>query len=350
MFDPWGFPVMAPAVLFAAKYIQMKASGRDSESRRVAELMKSATSELNQLDAEEDSILSYVKCRDASKALARIRNYRSLMDRAHELDVTLNTLLGGKKIDALEAQEADLDRELSGIRRELQEDFEGYAPTAEESESWRSEFAALQSSLPAAQARLHEVCGSLEAERKNARDLAAIEGEMEFLHHRKGELDFLYKAYDEAIAALNAIMETVSAEYVPELSKRAGDYLASLTSGRYTSVCVGSGWEITTDCRDKSAVQPQMLSIGTQDQLHLALRIACGELLASGRKLPVILDDPFASFDRDRLDNALDMLASLAASNQIVLLTHDLHVLDWAKGLEKSGRVPCVVHELAGPD
>ncbi|HUV04194.1 MAG TPA: AAA family ATPase [Armatimonadota bacterium] len=346
--DPRAFLLLLPAFVLAIKCVQMRAAAPVAEFRHVTEMIGSAHSELKQLDAEEASILSYIHCRDADRAWAKIKRYRSLTDRIRELEIALNALLGGRKMEDWEAQEAQLARELSTVRRELEEDFPGYSPTAKETEAWRSEHAALQNSLPRAEARLHEVRGSLEAEKRNARDLAALEGEIEFLHGRKTELEFLYKAYGEAITALNTVTQAVSDEYLPELSERASGHLERITSGRYTSVCVKPDWEVSVDCRDKSAIQPSMLSIGTLDQMYFALRMACGGLLSDNRKLPVVLDDPFVAFDRPRLENVLDLLRVLAEENQILLLTHDPYVLDWARNLSSDG-TPVQIHELPGP-
>ena len=348
IFDRRNFLLLIPAIVFAFIYVA-KIIGRGTGFKHIAEMRDSAQNELKQLEDEESSILSYIKCQNVGKAWKRIKTYRNLATQARELEVTLKALLGKRKLADWESQEAELDRELSGIRRELGDEFSDYSPTTEEAETWRSEHAALQSSLPIAQARLHEVRGSLETERRNARDLAALEGEIEFLHRRRDELEFIYKAYDEAIAALTAVTQTFSDEYLPALCEQSAGYLEKLTSGRYTSVSVKPGWEISVDCRDRSGVQPSTLSIGTLDQLYFALRIACGELLSAGRKLPIILDDPFANFDRRRLDNVLKLLAKLAAENQILLLTHDPYTLDWARKLASSNSVSCVVHDLPGP-
>jgi len=340
--------MLIPAAALAIKYAQIRAGGCIAEFKHIKEMIESARSELKQLDAEEESILSYINCQDAGKAWAKIKKYRSLADRIRELEIALNALLGGRKVEDWEAQDAGLARELSTTRRELEEDFPGYSPTAQETEGWRSEHAALQNSLPSAQARLHEVRGSLEAEKRNARDLAALEGEIEFLHGRKSELEFVYKAYGEAIAALSSVTQAVTGEYLPALSERASGYLERMTSGRYTSVCVKPGWEVGLDCRDRSDIQPSALSIGTLDQMYFALRTACGELLSNNRRLPIMLDDPFVTFDRDRLGNALKLLEALAEESQILLMTHDPYVLDWARRLSSEG-FPLQIHELPGP-
>ena len=337
----------AAAASLIVRYIRAGAGGPAAEFKRLAE---SARADLNRLDVEEKSILTYVKCPDTGRAWAKIKNYRNQASRAREFEVGLKALLGGRKLEDWEAQDADLSRELSSTGRELQDDFAGYSPSTEEAESWRSEFAALQGSLPPAQARLNEVRGSLETERKNARDLAALEGELEFLHKRKSELDFTYKAYEEAISAVQSVTQTVSAEFLPDLSKQASDHFARLTSGRYTSVRVSPGWEITADCADRSEVRPAALSIGTLDQLYFALRLGCGALLSAGRRLPLVLDDPFASFDRPRLDNALTLLKVIARENQVLLMTHDPHILDWAREVSSAGDVPCAIRELPAPE
>ncbi len=341
------FFLLIPAVVCGAAYLVTRSAGPISELKHLMGLSNSARSELIQLDADEQSILTYVNCQDTSRAWARINAYRRLVSRLHELEVAFSTILGGRSINDWETQEADFDRELSGIRRELADDFNGYAPATEESESWRSESAAIQLSLPRAQARFHGVNGSLDTERKNARDLATLEGEIEFLHRRKDELDSLYKAYEEAISALSAVTKTISEEYLPELCERTTEHMGRITSGRYSSVNIKSGAKVSIDCRDKSDVSVSALSIGTMDQLYLSLRLACGELLSAGRRLPIILDDPFASFDRGRVDSVLNLLERLASENQVLLFTHDPYILDWARSLAESKRVPCIVHDLS---
>lgn len=349
VFNPKAFLLLAPAAVFAIAFVLTKMSGRGSGFAHLADMKESAQNEMKQLEAEEASILSYIKCKNIGKAWAKIKSYRNLAARAREMEVTLNALLGGRKLQDWESQEIALSRELSSTHRELKDEFSGYSPTTEEAESWRSECVTLQNTVPVARARLHEVLGSLESERRNARDLAALEGELQFLHRRKDELDFLYKAYDEAISALEAVTQTVSEEYLPVLCDRSAQIMGGLTSGHYTSVSVKPGWEVEVACREKTAVVPDALSIGARDQLYFALRIACGELLSAGRKLPIILDDPFASFDRRRLDNVLELLAVLANENQILLLTHDSYILEWARGLASSNRAPCIIHELLNP-
>jgi DNA repair exonuclease SbcCD ATPase subunit len=348
--DPRGIWLFVPSGIFLILYVGTHATGSATESKQIAELLSSADRELRQLEAEEQNILSYVSCRTSDQAWARIKAYRNLATRAHELELTLNAVLGGRGLKDLEQQESSEAREVSTLRAEMKNDFDGYAPTTEETESWRAEYAAIQSSLPRAKSRLHEVLGSLESEQRDHRDLAALEGEMEFLHQRRNELDFTFKAYEEAISAINTVTKLVSEEYIPTLCEEAADILGWVTGGRYASISIKPGWEISVDAKEKTGVQPAALSGGTHDQLYLALRMACGQLLSSGRKLPLIFDDPFASFDRTRLDSILSLIAALSRENQFIILTHDPYILDWARNVARTNESPCTIHELHPPE
>ena len=64
------------------------------------------------------------------------------------------------------------------------------------------------------------------------------------------------------------------------------------------------------------------MSTGTIDQIYLALRLALIQRLSeSGESIPLLLDDPFASYDDDRLARTLRLLMRLADHFQIILFT-----------------------------
>lgn len=338
--------LLVPSAALIVRGVHLRGSSHAGEGRQLTQLSNSARAELSQVEAEEANVLSYMKCPNTARAWSKLKAYRSLAARAHEYEIALKASLRSRSMEDWDAQETDLARELSGLNRQLADEFPDYSPTTEEVEGWRAEFQMVQQRLPASQARLHEVRGELEAESRNARDLAALEGELEFLHGRKRDLEFLHKAYGQAISALETVTQDVSAEYLPVLRERTAECLESITGGRYCSIEISPDWQIALDCAEHSGITPSILSAGTLDQLYFALRLACGELLSAGRSLPMILDDPFVNCDFERLNNALKMMAGIAARSQILLMTHDRHVLDWARTLQAEGAVPCVVHEL----
>ena len=62
------------------------------------------------------------------------------------------------------------------------------------------------------------------------------------------------------------------------------------------------------------------LSVGTIEQLYLSLRLSMVEEL-SDEKMPIILDEVFAYYDKNRLKNTLNYIINKFSNNQIIILT-----------------------------
>ena len=67
-------------------------------------------------------------------------------------------------------------------------------------------------------------------------------------------------------------------------------------------------------------VPADLLSIGTIDGLYLTLRISSIKELTK-ENMPIILDETFAYFDSERLENVLKLLDEEYKENQILILT-----------------------------
>ena len=67
-------------------------------------------------------------------------------------------------------------------------------------------------------------------------------------------------------------------------------------------------------------VPADRLSIGTIDQLYLSLRISMIDEL-SEEKLPLFLDESFAYYDNNRLENALKYITNNLESRQTLIFT-----------------------------
>ena len=67
-------------------------------------------------------------------------------------------------------------------------------------------------------------------------------------------------------------------------------------------------------------MEANKLSIGTIDQMYLSLRLSMLDEL-SEEKMPIFLDESFAYFDAERLENILQFLAQNYADRQILIFT-----------------------------
>ena len=135
------------------------------------------------------------------------------------------------------------------------------------------------------------------------------------------ETDFA--ALEVALEALQAADSQLQSRLSPQLSQRAGEYFARLTHGRYTQVSLTRDLEVAVREGDSLADRPlSYLSQGTADQLYLALRLALADLLLpQPEACPLILDDAFLTFDDQRLALALEVMAELARTRQVLLFT-----------------------------
>lgn len=114
-------------------------------------------------------------------------------------------------------------------------------------------------------------------------------------------------------------------ELSAELQKQVGERMNFLVSGmvremtgeKYSHFSVGEDLQISL-LQDGKKIPLSRLSRGTVEQVYLALRVACSDLLY-GKEFPLILDDTFAYYDDDRLFCTLKWLAG--RGQQILIFT-----------------------------
>jgi len=83
---------------------------------------------------------------------------------------------------------------------------------------------------------------------------------------------------------------------------------------------------------DNQRLEVQQLSEGSQDQLFLALRLGgLTRYLQTNPALPFIADDILVNFDDQRSAATLRTLAQIAASTQVIFLTHHAHLVRLAR-------------------
>lgn len=79
------------------------------------------------------------------------------------------------------------------------------------------------------------------------------------------------------------------------------------------------------------------LSVGTQDQLAVALRLAVVRALRSPVRLPLILDDPLAHWDDARRAAFQEMVGELTQTHQVILATPDPGLAEWGEAVVRLG-------------
>lgn len=138
-------------------------------------------------------------------------------------------------------------------------------------------------------------------------------------------------AYRLAWVTLDACKEEFLQVMTQRLARRIGRVFETMTGGRYHGVRIDPGsLELFVDGMEKRNVPAECLSRGARDQLYFALRVSLLEEMAAERALPIVLDDPFLHFDRQRLARVEETLERLGETHQILLLGHDPRLAGWS--------------------
>lgn len=108
----------------------------------------------------------------------------------------------------------------------------------------------------------------------------------------------------------------------PEVYLQASRLFAQMTRGAWQKVRMNAEGEIEVVDNVKTVCSPQLLSLGTRQQLYLALRIAL--LITAenvGRSLPILCDDILVNFDDERRREAVKVIVELSRYRQVILFT-----------------------------
>ena len=116
--------------------------------------------------------------------------------------------------------------------------------------------------------------------------------------------------------AYEKMKNTVTPRFTQELSKN----ISNITDGKYTNVRFNDEIGLIVELPNGEYVPASKLSVGTIDQLYLSLRLSMIEDL-SDESMPIILDESFAYFDDERLDNILKYINEEFKNHQVILFT-----------------------------
>ena len=116
--------------------------------------------------------------------------------------------------------------------------------------------------------------------------------------------------------AYEKMKNTVTPRFTQELSKN----ISNITDGKYTNVRFNDEIGLIVELPNGEYVPASKLSVGTIDQLYLSLRLSMIEDL-SDESMPIILDESFAYFDDERLENILKYINKEFKNHQVILFT-----------------------------
>ena len=129
--------------------------------------------------------------------------------------------------------------------------------------------------------------------------------------------------YDALMLAKERIeraSEAMSGSFTPEISRIAGELMATVSQGQHTSVQTTKNLDLSVE-QDGFLVNADVLSGGTRDAAYICLRIALMLRLFGTELPPLIMDESLCQLDDSRAKNVLAMLLKLSQTTQCILFT-----------------------------
>ena len=336
-FTALGIGLVVFALFLAAAALVMLFRPNKEDDRRAAQLRDAhwvMLQDRKKLEACEDvrsacaqAIAEKLEAAGLSAAEGSLRRARSLLDEAHEIRAdravldqrrrALSSRLGSvmEVIDQAERRRRDIFEKaglphhntLAAFDEALARASRKRSALLEASEGMNRRYGELKQALSQAQ---HE------------RRLDELKLEHQQLLTRQEEAARSYASLLLARRMLRAAIATWEGKSQPEVYRQASRYLKLMTDGKWEKVSLSPEGRLQVVDAARTARSPEHLSLGTCQQLYLALRIALLQQADNvGRSIPVFADDILVNFDAQRRRGAARALAELARTRQVVLFT-----------------------------
>lgn len=150
--------------------------------------------------------------------------------------------------------------------------------------------------------------------------LSSIQEEYVLRKQNKYELEKLNMSFELAKSVLSECYELMKGSVAPRFTQNLSQNISEITGGKYTNVNFNDEIGLIVENEQGDYVPAGKLSVGTIEQLYLSLRFSMINEL-SNESLPIILDEAFAYFDDERLENFLLAMTKNNEKNQIFIFT-----------------------------
>jgi recombinational DNA repair ATPase RecF len=255
----------------------------------------------------------------AEELLAREEAHVAAID---QLNARLEGLVGREPVETLPASRDAAARQVAESAAKLA-DLEPETREPGARQQFESEVASAQAAFDEARATEAAARATVEA---NLVDAEQVGGEAERLMVRRDQLAALERRARVSEATLDGLeraTEATMARATRYLEKRMTGAVAQITGGRYRRV------RIDDESLDISVVAPEKgdwvdvreLSDGTLGQVYLAARLGLIRYATGDRRPPLVLDDPFVTFDDDHAARGFELLRELTVDHQVIYLT-----------------------------
>ena len=235
-----------------------------------------------------------------------------------------NTDLINTKIELLEKEKEVIEEEIKTEENELKAEKEHiknkYNIELYDVENSKNDLEQITNEINEEKIKLN----TLEIEEKGIssqlEELITLQEEHENLSEQLKEIE--QKNYEINLAKefLEKAYEKMKINITPKFTENLSQTIKNITNDKYSKVNINNENGLIIEMQNGEYVSAEKLSIGTIDQLYLSLRMSMVEEI-SKEKMPIILDEAFAYYDDERLENILKYLIERFNNHQLIIFT-----------------------------
>ncbi len=277
-----------------------------------------------------------------AKASGSIRQARSLLNeaRAVRADIALDEQRAASfalRLSSAESNLAELNAQQTKLIAAIEDSNEGVALVAAHThlDAPSADFSALDELIDKKAAQRDELVSALEHISLRYGRLEELLSQAKLMHaydEAKQDYQQLLTRLEDSkrdlakLLIARRLLETAIATWEsrsqPEVYRRASKLLELMTGGKWVRISLTPEGKLVATDAVRNSRTPRELSLGTCQQLYLALRIAllmCADNV--GSSIPIMADDILVNFDSERRAGAAQALAQLANRRQVILFT-----------------------------
>lgn len=166
---------------------------------------------------------------------------------------------------------------------------------------------------------LSHLQGVSENATQNIRSMTEIMAQIKELTHQRDILLLEYGALNLAADVIEETAKEMHNQNSPILNKKVSEIIYGITD-KYSDIKLTNELEISVESPETGfLVSVGELSEGTLEQFYFSLRIALADLFAP--EAPLILDENFAMYDAQRLENIIRILYNISKKRQVLLFS-----------------------------
>lgn len=279
------------------------------------------------------------KKRDA--ALAEVKEYLSNFDNLNTVEQIKEHL---SLLEAKTQNQKQLKLQLSYLSRDLGNI--GYDEAAEkltaiqdatnintaDIESAKAEFEIIGEKLSQLKEDITVNLTELKTSFRHSENPEDIQRELDAVKEKLASKKEFCDTIDIALSVLQDSFNEVRSGFGSELEQQTQSIFSSLTDGKYKSVTVSDGLQMSVEQTAVFGTRDlDFLSLGATHQAYLSLRLAITSLISKENPLPIFLDDSLSQYDDIRTEKAMKFLKNFCQNSQGILFTCHNSICDIAK-------------------